>query len=94
MEITATARRISRTAWVMAAVGTIIGQVHALARAQAHPNDFAESPLAAAWGAMSWRTASMTSGRSIGSNVNAIPPASRRDRSSIWLTRAIMRSPA
>ena len=47
---TSTARRISRLAWVMAAVGTVVGQVHALARAQAHPNDFAESPLARAWG--------------------------------------------
>jgi hypothetical protein len=34
----------------MAAVGTVVGQVHALARAQAHPNDFAEAPLARAWG--------------------------------------------
>jgi hypothetical protein len=34
----------------MAAVGTLIGQVHALARAQAHPGDFEESPLARAWG--------------------------------------------
>lgn len=51
MEITATAaRRISRTAWVMAAVGTVVGQVHALARAQAHPDDFVDAPLAAAWG--------------------------------------------
>ena len=51
MEITtSTARRISQVAWVMAAVGTVVGQVHALARAQAHPNDFAESPLARAWG--------------------------------------------
>ena len=51
MEITATAaRRISRTAWAMAAVGTVVGQVHALARAQAHPNDFVDAPLAAAWG--------------------------------------------
>jgi hypothetical protein len=51
MEITATAaRRISRTAWVMAAVGTVVGQVHALARAQAHPNDYVDAPLAAAWG--------------------------------------------
>jgi hypothetical protein len=51
MEITSsTARRISQAAWVMAAVGTVVGQVHALARAQAHPNDFAESPLARAWG--------------------------------------------
>src|SRR3954464_10914853 len=47
---TATARRISRLAWVTAAGGTLLGQVHALARAQAHPHDFEESPLARAWG--------------------------------------------
>jgi hypothetical protein len=34
----------------MAAAGTVIGQVHALARAQAHPDDFVESPLARVWG--------------------------------------------
>jgi hypothetical protein len=45
-----TARVISISAWVMAAVGTVVGQVHALARAQAHPHDFEESPLARAWG--------------------------------------------
>lgn len=51
MEITAkTARRISIAAWVMAAVGTVVGQVHALARAQAHPHDFEESALLRAWG--------------------------------------------
>jgi hypothetical protein len=51
MEITtATARRISQFAWITAALGTVVGQVHALARAQAHPSDFAESPLARAWG--------------------------------------------
>lgn len=51
MEITAsTARGISRFAWVMATAGTVVGQVHALARAQAHPGDFEESPLARAWG--------------------------------------------
>ena len=51
MEITpTTARRISRFAWLMAAVGTVVGQVHALARAQSHPHDFEEAPLAAAWG--------------------------------------------
>jgi hypothetical protein len=44
------ARGISRFAWVMAAVGTVVGQIHALARAQAHPGDFEESPLARAWG--------------------------------------------
>ena len=38
MDITSSvARRISQFAWVMAAAGTVIGQVHALARAQAHP---------------------------------------------------------
>ena len=51
MEITSSvARRISQFAWVMAAAGTVIGQVHALARAQAHPDDFVESPLARVWG--------------------------------------------
>jgi hypothetical protein len=51
MDITfSAARRISRFAWFMAAVGTLVGQLHALARAQAHPNDFEESPLARAWG--------------------------------------------
>ena len=51
MEISSSAARgISRFAWVMAAVGTVVGQVHALARAQAHPGDFEESPLARAWG--------------------------------------------
>ncbi|HSU35617.1 MAG TPA: hypothetical protein VLJ88_08150 [Propionibacteriaceae bacterium] len=51
MEISsAMARGISRFAWVMAAAGTVLGQLHALARAQAHPDDFAESPLARAWG--------------------------------------------
>jgi hypothetical protein len=51
MEITSSvARRISQFAWVMAAAGTVIGQVHALARAQAHPDDFVESPLGRAWG--------------------------------------------
>jgi len=47
---TSAARRISTTAWVMAALGTVVGQIHALARAQAHPHDFEESPLARAWG--------------------------------------------
>ena len=51
MEITSSvARRISQFAWVMAAAGTVIGQIHALARAQAHPDDFVESPLARVWG--------------------------------------------
>ena len=51
MEITpTTARWISRFAWAMAAFGTVVGQVHALARAQAHPGDFDEAPLARAWG--------------------------------------------
>ena len=35
MEISSSAARgISRFAWVMAAIGTVVGQVHALARAQ------------------------------------------------------------
>ena len=51
MDITpSTARRISTFAWTMAAVGTVVGQVHALARARSHPHDFEEAPLAAAWG--------------------------------------------
>ena len=45
-----TARVISTFAWVMAAAGTVVGQVHALARAQAHPDDFIDAPLARAWG--------------------------------------------
>jgi hypothetical protein len=47
---TSMARVISILAWVMAAMGTLVGQIHALARAQAHPDDFVESPLARAWG--------------------------------------------
>jgi hypothetical protein len=51
MKITpSTARWISRLAWVMAALGTVVGQVHALARARSHPHDFQEAPLARAWG--------------------------------------------
>ena len=51
MDISTTAaRRISVLAWTTAAAGTVLGQVHALARAQAHPHDFEESPLARAWG--------------------------------------------
>lgn len=50
MEITTSAaRRISQLAWVGAAVGTLVGQLHALARAQAHPGDLEESPLLRAW---------------------------------------------
>lgn len=50
MEITSSAARgISHFAWVMAAIGTVVGQVHALARDQAHPGDLEESPLARAW---------------------------------------------
>ena len=48
-DLTNRARGISVIAWVMAAVGTVVGQLHALARAQAHPDDFVESPLARAW---------------------------------------------
>ena len=51
MKITSsTARLISATAWTTAAAGTVVGQLHALARAQSHPDDFVESPLARAWG--------------------------------------------
>jgi hypothetical protein len=51
MKITAPiARVINVVAWTMAAIGTLVGQIHALARAQAHPDDFVEAPLAGAWG--------------------------------------------
>lgn len=43
------ARGISVFAWVMAAAGTVIGQVHALARFVEHPNDLVESPLTRVW---------------------------------------------
>ena len=43
------ARGISVFAWVMAAAGTVIGQVHALARFVEHPNDLVESPLTRLW---------------------------------------------
>jgi hypothetical protein len=43
------ARGISVFAWVMAAVGTVVGQVHALARFVEHPNDLVESPLIRLW---------------------------------------------
>ena len=50
MEISATAARgISVFAWVMAAAGTVVGQLHALARFVAHPGDLVESPLTRAW---------------------------------------------
>ena len=50
MDISPTAARwINRVAWAMAALGTVIGQLHALARFQSHPNDLVESPLARAW---------------------------------------------
>lgn len=44
-----TARRINRAAWTMAVLGTVVGQLHALARFQVHPDDLAASPLARAW---------------------------------------------
>lgn len=47
---TTTARWISITAWAMAVVATVGGQLHAVARALAHPDDWAEGPLARAWG--------------------------------------------
>ena len=49
MEITATvARRVSVAAWVMAAFGTVAGQLHALARFNSHPGDL-EYPLTRFW---------------------------------------------
>lgn len=50
MDITpAAARWIVASAWVTAAVGTLVGQLHALARFVAHPGDLMESPLTRAW---------------------------------------------
>ncbi|GAA2044229.1 hypothetical protein GCM10009819_33940 [Agromyces tropicus] len=43
-----TARLIAVIAWVMAAFGTVAGQLHALSRVAAHPEDL-ESPVVAAW---------------------------------------------
>ncbi|KGN30521.1 hypothetical protein N802_06810 [Knoellia sinensis KCTC 19936] len=45
----ATARRITITAWAMAAFGTVAGQLHALSRFNSHPEDLAEGGLGAAW---------------------------------------------
>jgi len=42
------ARRISIAAWLMAAFGTVAGQLHALARFHDHPHDL-EYPLTRAW---------------------------------------------
>ncbi|WP_400994468.1 hypothetical protein [Agromyces sp. GXQ0307] len=42
------ARLIAVIAWAMAAFGTVAGQLHALSRIAAHPEDL-ESPLVAAW---------------------------------------------
>jgi len=44
----AMARRISLAAWVMAAFGTVAGELHALARINSHPGDLA-SGLTRAW---------------------------------------------
>ncbi|WP_353808360.1 hypothetical protein [Agromyces sp. SYSU T00194] len=44
----ARARLIATLAWVLAAFGTVAGQLHAVSRAAAHPEDLA-SPLLAAW---------------------------------------------
>lgn len=50
MDISArAARRISITAWAGAAFGTFVGQVHALARIEAHPDDLVEAPLTRIW---------------------------------------------
>jgi hypothetical protein len=43
-----TARRISLIAWVMAAFGTLAGELHALSRINSHPGDL-ELPLTRAW---------------------------------------------
>jgi len=49
IEVTPTAaRRISIAAWVMAAFGTVAGQLHALSRINSHPEDL-EYPLTRAW---------------------------------------------
>jgi len=51
MDITPTnAQRISVFAWTMAVVGTVVGQVHALARALSHPRDWEDGGPSAAWG--------------------------------------------
>ena len=42
------ARRISIAAWVMAAFGTVAGELHALSRINSHPGDL-EYPLTRAW---------------------------------------------
>ncbi|SOC52501.1 hypothetical protein [Ornithinimicrobium cerasi] len=51
MDLTArrTARWISRAAWTMAAVGTVGGQLHAVARSLSHPGDWEEGGLNRAW---------------------------------------------
>lgn len=50
MEISPRAARGIRVfAWVTAAAGTVIGQVHALARFMEHPDDLVESPLTRLW---------------------------------------------
>ncbi|MBD8060711.1 hypothetical protein [Oceanitalea stevensii] len=51
-----TAQRINRAAWTMAVLGTVVGQLHALARFQVHPDDLAASPLARAWAEPATRT--------------------------------------
>ena len=50
MDISARAAKgISIAAWAGAAFGTVFGQVHALARIQAHPDDLVEAPLTKIW---------------------------------------------
>jgi hypothetical protein len=43
------ARHISQFAWAMAAFGTVVGQLHALARIQVHSHDLVEAPLTRVW---------------------------------------------
>lgn len=45
----ATARRITITAWVMAAFGTVAGELHALSRFNSHPGDIADGGLGPKW---------------------------------------------
>lgn len=44
-----TSRRIAVAAWAAAAVGTIVGQLHAVSRGLSHPEDWQEAPLTEAW---------------------------------------------
>ena len=45
----ATARRITITAWAMAAFGTVAGELHALSRFNSHPDDLTEGGFGSVW---------------------------------------------